>query len=125
MNELVSLKPKLSLVTRVRGGLAAWQQRVVTDYVEEHLAEQIPLATLAGLARLSPYHFSRAFKQSFGVPIGAHQLLDEHGAQCLKICPMRRKRILDQSLQLLHGAPQFGILEEYARCEEPIRGSLR
>jgi AraC family transcriptional regulator len=51
-----------------RGGLAAWQQRVVAAYIEDHLAESIPLATLAGLARLSPYHFSRAFKQSFGAP---------------------------------------------------------
>jgi AraC family transcriptional regulator len=51
-----------------RGGLAAWQQRVVTAYVEEHLAEQISLAVLAELVRLSPYHFCRAFKQSFGLP---------------------------------------------------------
>jgi AraC-like DNA-binding protein len=51
-----------------RGGLAAWQQRVVSAYIEEHLSEHISLATLASLARLSPYHFSRAFKQSFGVP---------------------------------------------------------
>lgn len=52
----------------VRGGLAAWQQRIVSAYVEEHLAEQIPLATLARLVRLSTFHFCRAFKQSFGVP---------------------------------------------------------
>jgi AraC family transcriptional regulator len=52
----------------VRGGLAGWQQRIVTTYIEEHLAEQIPLATLARLVRLSPYHFCRAFKQSFGLP---------------------------------------------------------
>jgi AraC family transcriptional regulator len=52
----------------VRGGLAAWQQRIVTAYIEAHLAEQVPLATLAQLARLSPYHFARAFKQSFGIP---------------------------------------------------------
>jgi AraC family transcriptional regulator len=52
----------------VRGGLAAWQQRVVTTYIEEHLSEQISLATLAQLARLSPYYFCRAFKQSLGVP---------------------------------------------------------
>jgi len=51
----------------VRGGLAAWQQRIVSDYVEAHLSEQIPLATLAQLARLSPFHFCRAFKRSFGV----------------------------------------------------------
>jgi AraC family transcriptional regulator len=52
----------------VRGGLAAWQERTVVAYIEDHLAEPISLATLAQLAKLSPYHFSRAFKQSFGVP---------------------------------------------------------
>src|SRR5882757_1318286 len=52
----------------IRGGLAAWQQRVVTTYIEQHLAEQISLATLAQLVRLSPYYFCRAFKQSFGIP---------------------------------------------------------
>jgi AraC family transcriptional regulator len=51
-----------------RGGLAAWQERTVAAYIEDNLAEPISLATLAQLARLSPYHFSRAFKQSFGVP---------------------------------------------------------
>jgi AraC family transcriptional regulator len=51
-----------------RGGLAAWQQRTVAAYIEEHLAEQISLGTLAQLVRLSPYYFCRAFKQSFGIP---------------------------------------------------------
>ena len=52
----------------VRGGLAAWQQRIASAYIEEHLAERIELATLAQLVRQSPYHFCRAFKQSFGMP---------------------------------------------------------
>lgn len=52
----------------VRGGLAGWQRNRVADYIEEHLAENVPLSTLADLARLSPFHFSRAFKQSFGAP---------------------------------------------------------
>jgi AraC family transcriptional regulator len=51
----------------IRGGLAAWQQRAVTAYIDEHLGEPIPLAQLAQLARLSPYHFCRTFKQSFGI----------------------------------------------------------
>jgi AraC family transcriptional regulator len=51
-----------------RGGLAGWQQRNVTAYIEEHLADQIQLSTLAGIARLSPYHFCRAFKRSIGLP---------------------------------------------------------
>jgi len=52
----------------VRGGLAAWQQRLVTAYVEEHLVEPISLATLAAMVRLSPYYFCRSFKQTLGVP---------------------------------------------------------
>lgn len=51
-----------------RGGLAVWQQRAVTSYIEEHLAEPISLAALAELARLSSFYFCRAFKQSFGMP---------------------------------------------------------
>src|SRR6267143_5930720 len=51
-----------------RGGLAPWQQNRVAAYIEERVADYIPLATLAELARLSPYHFSRSFKHSFGMP---------------------------------------------------------
>ena len=42
-----------------KGGLAAWQQRVVTAYIEDHLAEPISLETLARLAGLSSYYFCR------------------------------------------------------------------
>ena len=52
-----------------RGGLASWQQKCVADNIEEHVADNIPLLTLAELARLSPYHFCRSFKRSFGVPV--------------------------------------------------------
>ncbi len=51
-----------------RGGLAAWQQKRVAAYIEEHVANDIPLATLAELVQLSPYHFCRSFKSSFGIP---------------------------------------------------------
>ncbi|WP_198026529.1 AraC family transcriptional regulator [Bradyrhizobium sp. ARR65] len=51
-----------------RGGLAGWQQRRVAEYIEEHVAEDISLTTLAELARSSPYHFCRSFKRSFGMP---------------------------------------------------------
>jgi hypothetical protein len=42
----------------VRGGLAGWQQRAVSNYIEEHIADEIPLATMAQLARLSPITFA-------------------------------------------------------------------
>ena len=52
----------------LRGGLPRWQQKRVAEFIEEHLAENISLATLAELADLSLYHFARAFRLSFGVP---------------------------------------------------------
>ncbi|MBO0754813.1 MAG: helix-turn-helix transcriptional regulator [Bradyrhizobiaceae bacterium] len=67
-HELVRLNAGTPLDACLRGGLAAWQQRTVADYIEEHVADQISLATLAQLVRLSPYYFCRAFKQSFGMP---------------------------------------------------------
>jgi AraC family transcriptional regulator len=49
------------------GGLAVWQRRLVAQFIEEHLEERLPVAKLAALARLSRYHFSRAFRTSFGI----------------------------------------------------------
>jgi AraC family transcriptional regulator len=48
-----------------RGGLAGWQMRAVATYIDEHLDQQVSLLALAQLVRLSPFHFCRAFKQSF------------------------------------------------------------
>lgn len=68
-HELVRLNAGVQRVeVPAKGGLAAWQQRAVIAYIEEHLGEQISLATLAGLVDLSPYYFCRAFKQSLGLP---------------------------------------------------------
>jgi len=51
-----------------RGGLAGWQRKRVMDFMEEHLAGDISLDLLADVAKLSPYHFLRSFKRSFGEP---------------------------------------------------------
>ncbi len=42
-------------------------QRVLT-YIDEHLAESIPLARLADLAHLEPTYFSALFSRHFGAP---------------------------------------------------------
>lgn len=51
-----------------RGGLAGWQRRRLAEYIEEHVSDDTPLATLAQLVQLSPYHLCRSFKRSFGMP---------------------------------------------------------
>jgi AraC family transcriptional regulator len=67
-HEIMRLDAGGTELIAVRGGLAAWQQRRITEFIDAHLAEDFPLAALAGLVQLSTYHFARAFKRSFGVP---------------------------------------------------------
>ena len=50
-----------------RGGLPIRQLHKVNDYLDEHLAEEISVAALAGLVDLSPFHFCRVFKQTTGM----------------------------------------------------------
>jgi AraC family transcriptional regulator len=52
----------------IEGGLAGWQKKRVAEYIEEHLSEDVLLSTLADVAGLSAFHFSRAFKETFGLP---------------------------------------------------------
>lgn len=51
-----------------KGGLAPWAERRVRDYLHAHFARDLSLAELAALAGLSPFHFTRMFKQSTGIP---------------------------------------------------------
>jgi AraC family transcriptional regulator len=68
-HDLARLAPRARRSAQTfRGGLAGWQQQAVAAHIDQHLADRIPLTELAALVRLSPYHFARAFKQSFGVP---------------------------------------------------------
>jgi AraC family transcriptional regulator len=50
-----------------RGGLTAKQVRRAQHTMLNTLDKSVPLAALAEEARLSPWHFSRAFKQSTGM----------------------------------------------------------
>jgi AraC family transcriptional regulator len=72
-HELLRLNGNNSRSQPIRpGGLAAWKQRRVIEFMEEHLAEDVSLSELASLVGLSPYHFLRAFKRSFGEPPHRH-----------------------------------------------------
>jgi AraC family transcriptional regulator len=53
-----------------RGGLPIARLRKIEDYVRAHLAESISIQTLAELAELSLFHFSRVFKQATGMTPG-------------------------------------------------------
>jgi AraC family transcriptional regulator len=59
-------KPETQAKERMKGGLAPWQIRKVTAHIETNLDKSIKSGNLAALLDLSPCHFSRAFRNSFG-----------------------------------------------------------
>lgn len=56
-------------------GLAAWQLKRVREFLHEACHQRVTLAELADVARLSPFHFSRAFRAATGVPPHRYQML--------------------------------------------------
>lgn len=73
-----------------RGGLAGWQERRATAFMEERLDQSFPVSAVAEACGLSVNHFSRAFRRSLGKP--PHRwLLDrriERARELLRATPM-------------------------------------
>jgi len=88
---------------RARGCLAHSQRQAVLEHIEEHLVHEISLSTLARVAQLSPYHFLRAFKESFGVT--PHRYLVQ------KRIERAKELIADHNLSLLQIAIELGFAE--------------
>ena len=49
------------------GGLSLKKLKLVIEFINENLGQELSLDDLASLVHLSQYHFARAFKQSLGV----------------------------------------------------------
>jgi AraC family transcriptional regulator len=52
----------------MNGGLPGARLRHVTEFIDDNLGRPLPLAELSAQAHLSPYHFTRLFKESTGLP---------------------------------------------------------
>ncbi|QCG95408.1 MULTISPECIES: AraC family transcriptional regulator [unclassified Azospirillum] len=65
-------KTRLAKTELAKAGLAAWQVRRVTTYIDDHLASSIRNRDLAAAAKLSCGYFCQAFKDSFGCPPHAY-----------------------------------------------------
>lgn len=59
-----TIQPKLP---SYRDGLSQSTLQQVTEYIHEHLHQDLKLVELCALAQLSPYHFLRLFKQRTGI----------------------------------------------------------
>jgi AraC family transcriptional regulator len=68
------------------GGLSQTERRTVVEFIKENINRNISLAELAGLLRLSVFHFSRKFRREFGCPPYAYVLQQrlEHAKRQLR-----------------------------------------
>lgn len=73
------------------------------DYLAEHFVENITLETLAGIAGLSPFHFSRLFAEQFGMPPHAFQT---------QLRVLRAKALLGQGRAIPQVASQTGFADQ-------------
>lgn len=64
---LARLDPGVFAREAARITLPKWRLQLLLDYIDAHLAEPLGLEALANVARLSPFHFCRVFKQSTGM----------------------------------------------------------
>lgn len=62
--------PKLSSYSQ---GLSQAKLTLVTDYIHDHLQQDLSLRKIAAIAQISQYHFSRLFKQKMGITL--HQYI--------------------------------------------------
>jgi len=88
-----------------RGGLLSWQVRKVRSYVDAHLDSRIAVADLAAQVNLSRYHFSRAFRCSFG--------------DSPHLYVSRRRIALAQGLMLTTKTPLGQIAAECGLADQP------
>lgn len=88
---------------RAAGGLSPAALRRVTEYVLEHLPEELRLAKLAGVANLSPYHFARLFRQSLGLSV--HSYVMERRLE-------RASQLLAEGLTLAEVAARTGFADQ-------------
>jgi AraC family transcriptional regulator len=68
------LRQHAPLVPRVTNGMPKRRLQRVTDYIRDHLAQDLRLVQLADVASISPSHFKWLFKQSVGVPVHQYVL---------------------------------------------------
>lgn len=97
-----------------RRGLAPWQVRRVTSYMRDNLARNIGLQELAGVVRLSRFHFCHAFRLATGYT--PHQWLTRQRiARAQQLMASSELRIIDIALAVGYQTPSaFSVA--FRRC---------
>lgn len=80
------------------GGLPQRQLLQILEYIDVHLHQDINLADLAALLGISPFHLSRQFKQSLGIPPYQY-LLQQRIERAKQLLKQSDRSITDIALQ--------------------------
>ncbi len=99
-----------------RGGLPPGALRRVRDFVAQRMSERIELCQLAQIAGLSVCHFSRAFKQSVGLPPHRYLMRERISAAALLI------RTTDRPLVEIALEVGFSDQSHFTRCFSDVMG---
>ena len=102
---LLLLTAQMQRRDETRGGLASWQAKRTTEYLADNIERRVTLDELAAIARLSPFHFARAFAKTMGMPPYRYQqkLRMERACELLARSDMR---IIDIALAVGYESPQ-------------------
>ena len=87
-----------------RLGLPAFTLRKVTTWVETHLAEEISLERMAGEAGLSPFHFSRIFKQTTGFSPSQYVIRERMG-QARRLLRETSRSVIEIGMEVGYASP--------------------
>lgn len=82
------------------GGLSKSELRQVIEYINDYLAEDLSLRAIAAVIQMSPYHFTRLFKQSTGFT--PHQYVIQRRIEKAK------QLLIKQKLSIVEVSQQVG-----------------
>lgn len=110
-------------IPRERPDPSSARLRRAVDYIEAHLDRELTLAELAGVACLSPFHFSRCFKRAFGV--GPHRYLTQRRVERAKEMVLRSGQSLAAVAQAVGFADQSHFTAAFRRETGTTPGRFR
>jgi AraC family transcriptional regulator len=101
---------------RPTGGLSPRAQRVIRDFLQENIGLKIDLQDLADQVGVSRFHFTRAFKVSFGLPPYKY-LLNMRLRKAAELLQKTRNPITEVALNV-----GFSCSSEFARAFKQAMG---
>ncbi len=106
-----------------RGGLSRAKLRPVLDYLNGHLGRNVHLTELADLAKMSPFHFLRLFRESSGLT--PHQYLVHRRVEVARSMLLRGDLSLAEVAQHVGFSDQSHFTRHFRRLTGAPPGQLR